>query len=91
MSRHIPSDCAASSWPASTEIIPPRKISAMYAASLSPNPRRGGHKARDHRHRVRWGNSSPEGHAERHVGKIAALNSQKRSWTITGVPRKNQM
>ena len=38
-SRDIPSDCAASVWPSSTEMMPARTISAMYAPSLSPSPR----------------------------------------------------
>ena len=37
--RVIPSDCAASVWPSSTEMIPALTISAMYAPSLSPSPR----------------------------------------------------
>ena len=37
-SRVIPSAWAASDWPVSTEMIPARTISAMYAASLSASP-----------------------------------------------------
>src|SRR5947199_20405 len=37
--RVMPSACAASVWPSSTEMIPARTISAMYAASFSPRPR----------------------------------------------------
>ena len=35
----MPSACAASAWPLSTERMPARAISAMYAASESPRPR----------------------------------------------------
>ena len=38
--RDRPSAPAASLWPGSTDWIPPRTISAMYAASLSPSPSR---------------------------------------------------
>ena len=38
-SRLIPSDCAASVCPSSTEMMPARTISAMYAPSFSPKPR----------------------------------------------------
>ena len=36
--RDRPSARAASRWPGSTDCMPPRTISAMYAASLSPSP-----------------------------------------------------
>ncbi len=37
--RVMPRAWAASVWPSSTEMIPARTISAMYAASLQPRPR----------------------------------------------------
>ena len=36
--RVMPIDCAASVWPSSTAMMPPRTISAMYAPSLSAKP-----------------------------------------------------
>ena len=36
--RLMPSACAASAWPVSTDRMPARAISAMYAASDSPRP-----------------------------------------------------
>src|SRR5882757_996575 len=89
--RDMPSALAASVWPCSTDLMPPRTISAMYAASFSPSPSKQA---------VNWTiswfvskvtNSGPNGMPSPRVGNRLARKFQKTSWVITGVPRKNQM
>src|SRR5882757_543497 len=89
--RDMPSALAASVCPCSTELMPPRTISAMYAASFSPNPSRQAVNCTISLLVSKVTNSGPNGMPSPRVGNRLARKFQKTSWVITGVPRKNQM
>ncbi len=89
--RDSPSALAASLWPSSTDWMPARTISAMYAASLSPRPSREAANTV-----ISWlvsteTNSGPNGMPRESRGYSAARKFQNSSCAIRGVPRNSQM
>ncbi len=89
--RPMPRAWAASVWPCSTEMIPARTISAMYAASLRPSPRMTARKGEMILLVVPTHCSEVKGIPILIVDRMEAMLNQKKIWTSTGVPRKNQM
>ena len=89
--RFIPSACAASVWPWSTEMMPARTISDMYAPSFSPSPRIAAVNVVmtvfELPLKKWWPNGTP---IDRCLYSTPTL-FQNSSWTSTGVPRKTQM
>ncbi len=90
-SRVMPSACAASVWPCSTEMMPARTISAMYAASFKPRPRVAARNGL-----ISWlvpacKLSEVPGMPIPMWGRTMFRLYQKKICTSTGVPRKNQM
>ncbi len=87
----MPSDVAASTCPSSTEMMPARAISAMYAASLRPSPRMAAEIAEmtlaDALTKVTGRKGSPN--VSR--GYNSPTSYQKKICTYTGVPRKNHV
>ena len=82
--RVRPRALAASCCPWSTERIPARTISDMYAASLSPSPRIAATVGE-----INWlASSATPGSPRVITGYRAARLYQKSNWTRTGVPRK---
>ena len=79
-----PRACAASVWPWSTERMPPRTISAMYAASLSDSARSAAPKVLITELVSTLNEPRPR------VGKIRARLNQMTTWTRIGVPRNSQ-
>ncbi len=89
--RLMPSAWAASVWPSSTDWMPPRTISAMYAASLRPRPSRAAVKVGIRVLVDSDQNSGPNGMPIDRFGHRAPRKFQNTSCTSTGVPRKIQM
>ena len=90
--RVSPSAEAASVWPSSTEMIPARTISAMYAPSLRPSARIAARNGVIRVFAFAWANSGPpNGTPIEMRGYSAEMKLQNRICTSTGVPRKNQM
>lgn len=87
----MPSACAASVWPSGTDWMPPRTISAMYAASLRPKPSSAAVKTGISRLVFSDQNCAPNGMPSESLGHSAARKFQNSSCTSTGVPRNTQM
>ena len=83
--RDMPRAAAASYWPWSTDRIPPRTTSAMYAASFSASARSAATSGL-----ISWLVSVLSG-PNPIRGKNSARLNQMSSCTSTGVPRNNQM
>jgi hypothetical protein len=88
----IPSECAASLWPGSTETMPARITSAAYAASLNPSPSSAATSGVTMAFVLPKSSCrSVPGIPSPSEGYSAPRKPQNSSWTISGVPRKNQM
>ena len=90
-SRVIPRACAASVCPSSTEMIPARAISAMYAASLRPSPSNAAPNCVITVFGSVWNQDGPNGTPSDSEFMTAGRLNQNSTCTRTGVPRKNQM
>ena len=90
-SRRMPRACAASFWPSSTDRIPARTISDMYAASFRPRPRMAATNVVTRLLTSQVMNIGPKGIPSEMSPIRALMLNQKISCTSTGVPRKNQM
>src|SRR3954471_10099978 len=89
--RVNPSADAASLWPSSTDRMPARMISDMYAASLSPRPSSAA-TALGMRSRVSNVNHPGPNGTPSEIDRYSEPSwAQIVSWTSTGVPRKTQM
>ena len=90
--RDMPRDCAACVWPSSTEMMPARTISAMYAPSLSPKPSvAAANGVMSELYVTLMTAGPPNGTPSVMCLNSAPPNSQNSSCTSSGVPRKNQM
>jgi hypothetical protein len=90
--RVSPSAEAASVWPSSTEMIPARTISAMYAPSFRPSARIAARNGVISVLALACTNSGPPNGMPIEIrGYSAETKLQNRICTSTGVPRKNQM
>ena len=72
-------------------MIPARTISAMYAASLRPNPSSAATNPGISVLALAWMNEGPNGIPRSMVGNSAPMKFQNSNCTSNGVPRKNQM
>ena len=89
--RFIPKAWAASVWPCSTEMMPARTISAMYAASLKPRPRSAAINGGIKLFVFACSQNEVKGMPMSMLLRTRFRLNQKKICTSTGVPRKNQM
>ena len=87
--RSMPRAWAASVWPCSTEMIPARTISAIYAASFKPSPSVAAMNGVISVLVLTCHQIEVNGIPMPMCGRIRLRLNQKKICTSTGVPRKN--